>query len=95
MTKCALLGRYLLYPTHQLGSACFSKVEDQLAEPCAVGSGLVLVDGELELAALGFRDLAAVVAYREVLPEKGEIGSPSISVDGGIVVSSIVRVDDV
>ena len=29
----------------ELGSACFSKVEDQLAEPCAAGGGLVLVDG--------------------------------------------------
>ena len=29
----------------KLGSACFSKIEDQLAEPCAAGGGLVLVDG--------------------------------------------------
>ena len=79
----------------ELGSACFSKVEDQLAEPCAAGGGLVLVDGELELAELGFRDLAAVVADRKVFAEDGEVGSPSISVDGGVIVGSGVRVDDV
>ena len=72
----------------ELGSACFSKVEDQLAELCAVSGGLVLVDGELELAELGFRDLAAVVADRKVFAEDGEVGSPSISVDGGVVVGS-------